>query len=793
MNSPADRDTQSEAKNRHCLLRTVSGAFAAEPALEAVTIHRDRNEVSLATLGRADAGAIQAHLVSALQMPPGTEGEAPCRLLEGDADCSGCEVSAAVEQRRQFNIQQTPDATTISRVTCPTAPRFWRWRTLPFPKVVPREVELPEDDHALDEWKWQLVAAGLCGVFALTAWFLGERSGALLFHLAAYFAGAWFAVIEVWERLRHRVLDVHFLMLAVAAGSASIGKWDEGAVLLFLFSLSGGLEHFALGRTQREIRSLFRHAPKVATRLEPDGTEREVPVDELRPGHRIVVKPDVQFPVDAEVVQGRTAADESNLTGEAMPVEKQVGDRVLSGTLNLWGAVVADVLRPVQESALERIIRLIREAQHQKAPSQRFTDRFGTGYTYAVLGLTVVMFLLWWQAAGLPAFDPSGGTDSAFYRAMTLLVVASPCALVLSIPSAILAAIARGARRGILFRGGAAVEKLAEVNVVAMDKTGTLTTGDLQVERVESFPPGHEEEIARLAWSLERLSNHPLARAVTRYGKQRGYAPVELEQFQSATGLGLEARWQGRRVALGRRTWVEQIAGPLTLPERVAEEGPDAGHSEVWLAAGELRGRLLFRDDLRPQAREVVTHLRERGLRTLVLTGDRPHAAAELRRTLELDDVQAGLSPEQKVEAIRTLTRSGDRAAMIGDGVNDAPSLAVAHVGVAMGARGSDAALEQADVVLMHDRLENFLAAHELSHRAREIIRQNLVVSLGTVVVLVGFALFGAIPLTLGVVGHEGSTVLVVMNSLRLLLAGPRARQLDVQPGNHDPLRRSAA
>jgi Cd2+/Zn2+-exporting ATPase len=246
---------------------------------------------------------------------------------------------------------------------------------------------------------------------------------------------------------------------------------------------------------------------------------------------------------------------------------------------------------------------------------------------------------------------------------------------------------------------------------------------------------------------------------------------------------------------LGRRAWVEKIAGPLLLPERksAAGEAPDAGHSEVWLAAGELRGRLLFRDDLRSQAREVVTRLRERGLRTLVLTGDRPHAAAELRRTLELDDVQAGLSPEQKVEAVRTFTRSGDRVAMIGDGVNDAPSLAAAHVGVAMGARGSDAALEQADVVLMHDRLENFLAAHELSHRAREVIRQNLVVSLGTVVVLVGFALFGAIPLTLGVVGHEGSTVLVVMNSLRLLLAGPSARRAEVQPTHRDPAPRSAA
>lgn len=739
--------------------------------MEAVTIHRRDREVSLATLGKADGAAIEERIASTLRSAAGADETTRCRLLEGDADCSTCDLPASAELRGGLTIRQTPEDTTIARVTCPTAPRFWRWRTLPLPKVVPREVELPEDDQELGEWKWQLLAAGLCGGFALTAWLLGERSVALLFHLAAYSAGGWFAVVEVWERLQHRVLDVHFLMLAVAVGSASIGKWDEGGVLLFLFSLSGGLEHYALGRTQREIRSLFRHAPKVATLVGAEGTEREVPVEQLRPGDRIVVKPGAQFPVDAEVVGGQTAADESNLTGEAMPVEKQVGDRLLGGTLNLWGVVTADVLRPVQESALERIIRLIREAQHLKAPSQRFTDQFGTGYTYAVLGLTLAMFLIWWLLGDRPAFRATHPSETAFYRAMTLLVVASPCALVLSIPSAILAAIARGARRGILFRGGAAVEKLAEVDVVAMDKTGTLTTGDLQVERVESFPPGREDDVARLACSLERFSHHPLARAIMRYGKHRGLAPFEIEQFSSATGLGVQAWWQDRLVALGRRQWVESTVGPLPVTE-AAGSARDAGHSEVWLVAGELRGRLLLRDDLRPQARDVVARLRARGLRTLVLTGDRPHAADQLRSALDVDDVRSGLRPEQKVEAVRELTAAGCRVAMIGDGVNDAPSLAAAHVGVAMGARGSDAALEQAEIVLMHDRLENFLAAFHLSQRARRIIRQNLVVSLGTVVVLVGFALFGAIPLTLGVVGHEGSTVVVVLNSLRLLLGG---------------------
>jgi Cd2+/Zn2+-exporting ATPase len=348
----------------------------------------------------------------------------------------------------------------------------------------------------------------------------------------------------------------------------------------------------------------------------------------------------------------------------------------------------------------------------------------------------------------------------------------------------VLAAIAWGARHGILFRGGAAVEKLADVNVVALDKTGTLTTGELRVEKVESFPPGRENEIARLAYSLEKLSTHPLARAITRHGKQQQLEPVAFEQFESVTGRGLKAKLDGQEVFLGKRDWVEDAHtdgaeqqlrptndGRAALPRSPNSTGTqsDASLSEVWVAHGDLLGRVILRDDIRPQSAVVVEALRNEGLRTVVLTGDRPATAEHLRSRLKLDDVRAELKPEQKVAAISELSGQGRKVAMIGDGVNDAPSLAAAHIGVAMGARGSDAALEQADVVLMHDRLENFLAAFRLSQRARRIIRQNLVVSLGTVIVLVTFAMLGKIPLPLGVVGHEGSTVVVVMNSLRLL------------------------
>ncbi len=635
--------------------------------------------------------------------------------------------------------------------------------------MVSRGIELREreqdSEHGKGEWKLQLLASGLCAALGIAGYLLG---GNLALYVLAYLSGGWFTAAETLDKLREGEIDVHFLMLAVAIGAAAIGEWAEGTVLLFLFSFSGALEHYAMDRTQREIRALIDTAPKTATVLGPDGAEVTLPVDALRPGMRLAIKPGELFPLDAEILKGETAADESNLTGEAAPVDKSMGDTVLSGTLNLWGAVEAAVLRPAQQSALQKIIHLIKTAQRNKAPSQRFTDQFGTRYTYAILALTVVMFFVWWLGMGRRPFVSAAGNVSAFYHAMTLLVVASPCALVLSIPSAILAAIASGARRGILFRGGAAVEGLADVEIVAMDKTGTLTTGQLRVEKVESFPVGQESEILRLAYSLDRHSNHPLARAIVRHARQRGVEAVEVENFEHTSGHGIRARLDGGEVLLGRRSWAQDPSHRSCA----AVKPPDTvGVSEVWITGGNICGRILLRDDVRPESRQLIEQLRRRGLRTLVLTGDRQSSADHLRAELGLDDVRAGLKPEEKLAVIEGFVAKGLRVAMIGDGVNDAPSLAAASVGVAMGARGSDAALEQADVVLMHDRLENFIAAYELSRRARRIIRQNLAISLGVIVLLVTLALFQKIPLTAGVSGHEGSTLLVVLNSLRLLFA----------------------
>jgi Cd2+/Zn2+-exporting ATPase len=441
-------------------------------------------------------------------------------------------------------------------------------------------------------------------------------------------------------------------------------------------------------------------------------------------------------------------------------VDKEAGSSVLAGTLNLWGKVDLKVVRRSRESALEGILRLIREAQEQKAPAQRFTDKFGTKYTQGILTLSFVMFLIWWGMDGWV----KEGAGTAFYKTMTLLVVASPCALVLSIPSAILAGIAAGARRGILFRGGSPIERLGAVKRVALDKTGTLTTGEMHVRAVEPEPGCTEAQVLQGAAGLGMQSLHPVSVAVVREAKRRGLGIVEAEDFSSATGGGVSGRTPkgdlgrlGRRSFLGEQGWVK------------TKSAPTPGVTEVLYEAGNIRGRILLEDEIRKSSRPLLEWMERQGLKVTMLTGDREAAARQVAEAVGLKDFRYGLHPADKVEAIREWVRAGEKVAMVGDGVNDAPSLAAADIGVAMGARGSGAALAESDVILMRDRLESFAGAYELSRRTRRIILQNLVISLGTIAVLVTAAMGAAIPLTVGVAGHEGSTVIVVLNSLRLL------------------------
>lgn len=745
-------------EQKNCVIREVSKILDEEPRLEAVALSEEERKLSIATLGNDENNRLADRVAQAV-----ADGAENCGQLAPDGTCPACgDKPASQVKNTRIVVKEIQGHTLIEKQTCPTAISFWKWVAVKWPKYAPREHKPFEHDD--DEWRTMAALAGGCLILGLLGVAADEilhmRGLATAFYAGACICGGWDAAKDAWERIRHAQLDVHFLMLAVAIGAASIGAWREGALLLFLFSGAGAMEHYAMGRTKREIGALFRGAPKTA-RVLRFGREERVPVESLEAGMTLLVTAGEQIPADLEVIKGGTACDESSLTGESRPIEKEPGDTMLAGTMNLWGAIEGRVLRPASESSLQKIISLIQEAQGMKAPSQKFTDRFGTAYTWAVLGLCTLMFFVWWLALELPPFFAAGGQESAFYRAMTLLVVASPCALVLSVPSAILSAIACGARRGVLFRGGAAIETLAGVEVVALDKTGTLTTGDLAMEKLECFL-GDETRLKSAAVSLARLSQHPLSRAIHKLGTQWGIAAGEVTDLQTIAGKGLVAKIGGQDYALGSRK--------LTGDHPGAGKDTDAGGAEVWISGPGLLGRMVFRDAVRPESAQTLQQLHAMGLQTVMLTGDHGGAARDIAASVGVGEVRAGLLPEQKVAAIQELKHGGRRiVAMIGDGVNDAPCIAAADVGVAMGARGSDAALEQAEVVLMNDRLENFVFARRLSIRSRRIIKQNITVALGAVVVMMTTAFLFPIPLALGVAVHEGSTVLVVLNSLRLL------------------------
>ncbi|MDQ2658833.1 MAG: heavy metal translocating P-type ATPase [Verrucomicrobiota bacterium] len=752
----------------HCVYKQVARLIAEEPQLEAVAFQPRNKLLSVATLGD-DRGRRIGSRVS--EVVAGREEQ--CGILDAQGNCEQCgQTPSSKVGNANVVVKDVLGSTVIEKLTCRTAVGFWQWNTVRWPRAgccapIGRDADP-------NEWKQLALLSAACFVTGLAA-FTAQRFHAaplvvLALFLLSYLSGAWDAAGESWERLRHGELDIHFLMLAVALGAALVGAWGEGALLLFLFSASGAMEHFAGARTQREIGALLRGAPKSATVLE-DGEEVERAVETLTSGMELRVRAGEQVAVDLRVTRGESACDESNLTGEARPMPKQPGDVALAGTINTWGVLDGVVLRAASESALQKIINLIEQAQHLKAPSQRFSDRFGTGYTYLVLGAAISFFFVGWLVLGWPPFTGTAGRGSAFYRAMTLLVVMSPCALVLSVPSAILSAIASGARRGVLFRGGAAIETLADTKTVALDKTGTLTCGVPALVRLETFA-GEESAIVDAAYNLARLSHHPLSRAIEKVGANRGVAAAAFTHAESRAGGGIMARHKGLLYALGSQAFIRSVLPNFSHDAAPAEEHDVA---EVWIGGPGICGRFLFRDQLRPEARAMLARLQHSGMRTVMLTGDRAATATMIAREAGVGDVRAELSPEGKVTAIEELKGVGGKVAMIGDGVNDAPSLAAADVGIAMGARGSDAAMEQAEVILMNDRLENFVIAYEISRRAKRIIQQNITLSLGTVIVMALLAVSRGIPLSLGVVAHEGSTVIVVLNSLRLLfLKSPR-------------------
>ena len=750
--------------DQNCLLDQVSNALLADHGLRAIWLDPKEKKVSFAYQAGQDNkdtyAKLQAICGRYAPLEPRT-----CTAANSQPECLTCANHHPAALPGGLRLIAMPDGgLMLEKASCATAPRFWKWHQFEWIKEV--EKGLLKDAHQddLNEWKHDMTFAGVCGVFVLAGFVLEKILGAhspwtIGCYVIGFIAGAWHPAGEAFELVRKKVLDVHFLMLCVAIGAAAIGHWWEGGVLLFLFSSSGALEELAMARTKREIDSLFKDAPKEAT-VVISGVEQRLPVEDIKPGMTLRVRPGEQFAVDALIISGSTAVNESSLTGESIPVDKAANDEVFSGTMNLWGSVDCTATKAAGESSLAKIIKLIQEAQESKAPSQRFTDKFSSGYTYLIISACTVMFFVWWLALGHAPFFDSNGNKSAFYLAMTLLVVASPCALVLSIPSAILAGIAAGARRGVLFRGGAAIEKLAEVKRIALDKTGTLTTGELEVISIETIPANRGLELQQIAAALGHNSAHPVSRAIAK--NYSGERPA-VSGFRSITGFGVSGTINGRQAQLGRRSLFKDAGWLAHFPES------EIGVSETLIDAGELKGRILLRDSVREASAPLLAELQAAGLHVTMLTGDRPEAAEKVAAQLGLQEFRAGLKPEDKVAAIQAWEQAGERVAMVGDGVNDAPSLAAAHVSVGMGLRGSDAVLEQADIILTQDKLENFKYAYDLSVKASRIIKQNLVISLGVIGVLVVSALGSWLPLTLGVIGHEGSTIVVVLNSLRLL------------------------
>lgn len=587
---------------------------------------------------------------------------------------------------------------------------------------------------------------------------LSSIVGISLVYLAGGLPAAWRAIIDLWEE---HVLDIDLLMVVAAVAAAAVGAPFEGAVLLTLYSVSTTLEARALGRARRAIEALMALRPETALRKEPDGTVEEIPAADLRVEDVFILRPGARVPADGVIVSGRGSLDEASITGESMPVAKEPGAPIFEATVNIDGVIEATVTKTVEESTVARMIALVTQAQAAKAPSERFSAWFGQRYTVAVMAGAVLAFAaFYWLGRGW---------EEALYRSATLLVAASPCAIVISVPAAILSALSAAARLGVLFKGGAALETLAAVDTFAFDKTGTLTTGKASVTNVVALD-GDERKFLSLLAGLEAHSEHPSAAAIRKEAARRGLdlAPVRDVINRPSAGIvgddGIGKLWAGNPHLAA------QMGASINHPALKAL----AADTQTVIYAGrdsQLLGAVSVADQARATSAPALAALREGGVEKIVMmTGDRRPVALRIGGELGLkpEEIHADMLPEDKVRMAGELAAKGT-VAFVGDGVNDAAALARADVGIAMGAAGSDVALQAADVALLSEDMGRLAEAHRLARRTATIIRQNLVFAIGAMAVLVTGGLFFELPLPVAVVGHEGGTVLVVLNGLRLL------------------------
>ncbi|MGA5539060.1 heavy metal translocating P-type ATPase [Mycolicibacterium nivoides] len=610
---------------------------------------------------------------------------------------------------------------------------------------------------SLDSVRWAVAALGLmlCGVVVQLAdapqplwWTL---------YLACYLAGGWQSAVSGVRALRDHTLDVDLLMILAAIGAASIGQVFDGALLIVIFATSGALEDVATARTERSVRGLLDLAPPDATLFEDDGTQRTVAAESLRPGDRILIRPGERISADGTVTGGSSDVDQSSITGEPLPIVKQVGDDVFAGTLNTAGALQVTVTQDPSSTVMARIVAAVAAASATKAKTQLFIEKVEQRYSVVVVVATLALF----------AVPLALGADlrSTLLRAMTFMIVASPCAVVLATMPPLLCAIANASRRGVLVKSAVAMERLADTDVVVLDKTGTLTTGAPRVSDVVPLGEVESDRVLATAAAAEQFSEHPIGRAIVAEAASRAVAVPEATGFTACAGRGVRATVDRRPVEVLSPA---AYAGPAIAA--VAEIEGTGATAVVVTVDGHAIGVLGLRDQARPGATAAVRALRSlTGCSPVLLTGDNHAAAAQLAGQLGIEDVRAGLLPEDKATAVRELESGGRRVLMVGDGVNDAPAMASAHSSMAMGRSGADLTVDTADVVTVGDDLSAIASVVALSKRARRLVIANLVIAGTVITVLVTWDLFGHLPLPLGVAGHEGSTILVALNGLRLL------------------------
>jgi len=614
----------------------------------------------------------------------------------------------------------------------------------------------------------EMQAALSSGVLMLIAWAVSDWSEILsvLIYVISYTVGGWMKAKEGVETLiKERDLDVNLLMIAAALGAASIGYWNEGAMLIFIFALSGALESYTMERSKKDISSLMALKPATALRLER-GAMNEVAIDQLALGDLLLVRPGELIPADGKVCRGESSVDQASITGESIPVDKSAGHEVFAGTVNGEGPLYIEVTKTAENTLFAKIIRMVEDAETEVPDSQRFIKRLEAVYARVVVGATLALILL-------PPFLLEWNWSTTFYKAMVFLVVASPCALVSSIMPAMLSAISKSARRGILFKGGIHLENMARTSVVAFDKTGTLTEGAPQVTDFIAGGEYDRDELLTICASIENMSRHPLAEAIVRKAEDEFLVLRAVQESKSVTGWGIEGRIDGRHWRIGKTNILDTIHFPDSALEHWREvRGRLEGEGKtvsVILEDDKIAGMIALQDTVRPQAEAAVRKLQQLGIKVAMLTGDRAATASVIAGSTGVDLVYSDLLPEDKVMHIKHLRKQYGHVVMVGDGVNDAPALATATVGMGMGMKGSGAALEIADVVLMNDNIEEIAATIALARRTQRIVKQNMIFAASVITLLIVSNFLQGIALPFGVIGHEGSTILVILNGLRLL------------------------